>query len=66
MPDSVDTANKTGELADVENDVAIIFADHPYVLSVMTGELTDASYARSWIVNLSSEVYEFFKIRDVK
>jgi hypothetical protein len=46
VPESVETANKTGELytknkeginVSVQNDAAIIFAeDHPYVLTVMT------------------------------
>lgn len=59
VPAGVETGNKTGELDNVENDVAIVFAkDHPYVISVMTGELSDTASARSWIVDLSSKVYE--------
>ena len=59
VPQGVETANKTGELDNVENDVAIVFAEgHPYVISVMTSDLQDASAARSWMVDLSKEVYD--------
>lgn len=58
IPDGIIVANKTGELDNVENDVAIVFADdHPYVISVMMGNLTDTAYAREWMVGLSTEVY---------
>lgn len=36
VPSGVKVANKTGELAAVQNDVAIVFGTHPYVLAVMT------------------------------
>lgn len=53
---SVPTANKTGELLDVQNDAAIVYADSPYVLCVMS-EYVPAGLATSAIVELSSAVY---------
>jgi N-acetylmuramoyl-L-alanine amidase len=65
VPAGVETANKTGELDNVENDVAIVFAgDNPYVISVMTDNLSDTSAARSWIVQLSGVVYEYMTAND--
>lgn len=59
VPDGVVTANKTGELTDVENDVAIVYGENgPYSISVMMSELTDPYSARLTIVQLSSEIYE--------
>ncbi len=52
----VPTANKTGELPDVQNDAAIVYADSPYVLCVMS-EYVPAGLATSAIVELSSDVY---------
>lgn len=58
VPEGIETANKTGELADVENDAAIIWADgQPYILCVMADRLTDTQAAREKIVALSSEIY---------
>jgi N-acetylmuramoyl-L-alanine amidase len=60
VPEGVVTANKTGELDGTENDVAIVYAEnHPYVISVMTDDLSDTAAARQWIVRISSEVYDY-------
>lgn len=56
VPSGVQTANKTGELDLVQNDAAIVFADRPYVLCVMS-ENVPAGSAVSAIVTLSSEIY---------
>ena len=56
VPYGVQTANKTGELDLVQNDAAIVFADSPYVLCVMS-ENVSAGSAVSSIVTLSSDVY---------
>ena len=62
VPEGVETANKTGELADVENDAAIIWADgKPYILCVMADQLADTQAAREKIVALSSEIYNQIK-----
>lgn len=58
IPAGVVVANKTGELLDVENDVAIVFEENsPYILCIMTQNLKDASLARSLETQLSSEIY---------
>lgn len=60
VPEGVETANKTGELDTTENDVAIIYAEgHPYVISVMTDDLSDPEASRRWIVKISTEVYDY-------
>lgn len=62
IPEGVETGNKTGELADVENDAAIVWADEtPYILCVMADQLTDTQAAREKIVALSSEIYSQIK-----
>lgn len=57
IPEGVQTANKTGELSDVENDAAVIFAEHPYIFVVMSQNLTDAGAAQSSIASLSAVLY---------
>lgn len=56
VPYGVQTANKTGELDLVQNDAAIVFAEKPYVLCVMS-ENVGAGSGVSAIVNLSRETY---------
>ena len=59
IPDSVETANKTGELDHVENDAAIVFdGENPYIICVMADNLSDTTEARQRIVDISSVVYE--------
>lgn len=58
VPDGVVTANKTGELDTVENDVAIVWAEEqPYILCVMSNELSDTGAARAQITAFSEKVY---------
>lgn len=60
VPAGVSTANKTGELSDVENDAAVIFAENaPYILCVMSSGLSDTYAARMMISELSSQVYQY-------
>ena len=59
VPDGVVTANKTGELADVENDAAIVFADTGiYILCVMSDGIS-SGVAASNITSISSAVYAY-------
>lgn len=61
VPAGVETANKTGELSSVENDVAIIFSPAcDYILCVMSNNLQNTSAARSGITGISAMVYEYF------
>ena len=60
VPEDISTANKTGELTDVENDAAIVWTENgAYILCVMSGDLSDTASARSHIVTLSQTVYDF-------
>lgn len=62
IPSGVVTANKTGELTDVENDAMIVLAeDKPYVICVMTQYLSSAGEARTWITSLSTKVYDYIQ-----
>ncbi|MDR1017376.1 MAG: serine hydrolase [Lachnospiraceae bacterium] len=61
VPKGTITANKTGELHDTENDVAIILAPKTdYILCIMSNNLTDTSIARANIVKISKTVYNYF------
>lgn len=58
VPSGVVTANKTGELSNVENDAAIILSEtNPYILCVMSENLKAPAEARQTIINLSSNIY---------
>lgn len=62
VPQGIVTANKTGELSDVENDAAIIYADNAtYIITVMMENLEDTAAARQTIVELSRQVYEYME-----
>ena len=60
VPADVVTANKTGELYDVENDAAIIFDEEtPYIICIMMSGLSDTYNARATITSLSSQIYQY-------
>ena len=59
VPAGVQVANKTGELAAVQNDVAIVYGTRPYVIAVMTNDV-DKSAATN-IADLSAKVYQTFE-----
>lgn len=59
IKDGTLVANKTGELATVENDTAIVYTDKgTYILSVISNELTDTASTRDVIAKASAVVYE--------
>ncbi len=59
IPDGITVANKTGELANVENDAAIVFLDDsPYILCVMTEALSDSYDTIGKIGSLSRHIYK--------
>lgn len=60
IPQGVVVANKTGELDDTENDVAIVFGENAdYIVCVMSGELSSTAAARNTIVEISSGIYQY-------
>ena len=61
VPSGVETANKTGELKDTENDACIVWSDGGiYILCIMATDLTDVYAARTEIVSVSALVYTYF------
>ncbi len=61
LPAGTVCANKTGELSDVENDVAIVFSPMTdYVICIMSNEVPSTGVARQNITKLSKMVYDFF------
>lgn len=58
LPKSVKVAHKIGNQTRTANDVGIVFASHPYVLSIMTEEV-DPGVAYGNIANLSKKIYDF-------
>lgn len=50
---TIPVANKTGELAGVENDIGIVFADHPFAIAVLSNGVSDSGAMREAIGNLA-------------
>ena len=61
LPEGVESANKTGELDTVENDAAIVFGDTPYILCIMSENLSDVGAAQSNIAGISSDMYQLIE-----
>lgn len=62
LPDNVASANKTGELADVENDAAIVLdGENSYVLVVLSENVSNTAGARAMIRSVSSQIYAYYK-----
>lgn len=59
IPNNVRVANKTGELDDVQNDVAIVFTKYPYIFCVISDGVEDYQPPIDAIVEMSSVVYEY-------
>jgi beta-lactamase class A len=59
LPSGVQSANKTGELPDTENDTALVFAPWgDYLVCIMGNDLPDTEAAQQQIVDLSSFIYD--------
>ena len=58
LPDHVRVAHKIGTQTRTANDAGIVFASHPYVLSVMTDNV-DVGTACGKIAELSRMIYDF-------
>ena len=61
LPEGVESANKTGELDTVENDAAIVFADTPYILCIMSENLSDVGTAQNNIAGISADMYNLIE-----
>lgn len=61
LPDGVKTANKTGELDNVENDAGIIYdAANDLVIIFMSQNLSSAGNAQNTIASLSRTIYDYY------
>lgn len=65
LPEGIQSANKTGELSDTENDAAVIFGQSgDYILCVMAQDLSDTALAQTNLRNISKFVYSYFNSED--
>lgn len=63
LPDTLQIANKPGELAGVRNDVGIVFVkDRPFIVSVMGTYLRDERAGAKAISEIALAAYEYFDI----
>ena len=61
LPDGVKTANKTGELDNVENDAGIIYdAANDLVIVFMSQNLSSAGNDQNTIASLSRTIYDYY------
>lgn len=62
LPDDIATANKTGDLTDVDNDAAIVYGkDSDYIICIFADEVNDLSRSSEMILELSKLTYECWK-----
>ena len=59
VPKNITTANKTGELDDVQNDAAIIYAGRPYIICVMSDGINDYQPPMDAITDISTITYNY-------
>lgn len=61
LPEGVHTANKTGELSDVENDAGIIYdTDNDLILVFMSQNLAEVGSAQNTIASVSRQIYDYY------
>jgi len=61
LPKDVKIAHKTGSLHDTLNDVGIVYSgEEPYVIAVMTTQLSDLDLGRAFIHKVSRIAYDQF------
>ncbi|MCR4434933.1 MAG: class A beta-lactamase-related serine hydrolase [Clostridiales bacterium] len=63
LPSDIKVAHKIGTQVRVFNDVGIIYADRPYILSIMTKEI-DEDVAADAIANISKKVYDYVAVKN--
>ena len=59
IPDGVQVGNKTGELDDVQNDAAIVYAEKPYVVCIMAEGVSGTEGPVQAIASLSQVIYGY-------
>jgi beta-lactamase class A len=64
VPTSVKTYHKTGDEIGKLHDAAIVDnPNHPYILVVLTADITDEDKTKETIANISKLVYDFMRKR---
>ncbi len=58
LPKDIKVAHKIGNQTSTRNDVGIVFATHPYVLSIMSDNVNIDAATKS-IADLSKKIYDF-------
>jgi beta-lactamase class A len=58
LPETVKVAHKIGTQVKVFNDVGIVFAQKPYIVSVMTDNINEAE-AANVIANISKKIFDY-------
>lgn len=67
VPESVQTANKTGELEYVEGDAAIVYAPSgTYILVIIADEIQNQGDAQINIRSLSKTIYDYLNTQEVQ
>lgn len=59
IADEVTVAHKEGDVSGVSNDVGIVYADHPYIVAVMSKGQPDVEAGFEKIGELSKMIYNF-------
>lgn len=61
LPDGLKIAHKTGELSRVRHDAGIVYLDrHPYLIVMMSENLSGEDTAVDSMANISKAVYDYF------
>ena len=61
MPSDAKTANKTGELDNVENDAGIVYdVDNELILVFMSENLSECGSAQNTIASLSRQIFDYY------
>ena len=62
VPRGVPVAHKSGQLPNLRHDAGVVYAPRgPYVLVVLTDDLSDQDAAEAFVARLSRAVYEHFR-----
>ena len=61
LPEGTEAANKTGEMSDTENDVAIVYSEScDYIICVLSNGWENTNEAIDNIREISAAVYQYF------
>ena len=58
LPPGTRVAHKTGEITGIQHDAAIVFAEHPFVLVILTRGLENAKESGALIAQITRQLYQ--------